>query len=501
MTVRAFETLSRRHRTVRDSGAVAVIVAVVVSTVLLGTAAFAVDLGNAFAQKTDLQGIADDAARAGAAELPDMTAARRAALTNLCATPPARTQWNYAGCAVSPISGPAAPDGTPVTVTFTDDEGSVTTATNFVATRITVTVPPLDVKFSLGQAIGIPGITLRTKATAGIGTPTGVGVLPFFLVPGDFKVEDVPTTGNPSPAFGPYQRGDASGRFCISTGRSGSFGAPCQPNRDIPAVSNTDQGEVSVPRLNQTGNQITTNIAQGLQPYLRDRSRWPLAGSIRTPTIGNHDDCSGSPPAVSASSTTFVQNVSCLQVVRAGQTGNFTEQQGFFGTDGRAFQRCRGGVTGTIHSVGGVDTTPLFPGSSPVLVNESLGPATGTGSLQEAIQTGSTTPVQGWIRQQAFTCPQLALMPVLDTDIPVSGSTEDHPVLGFAYVWLDSVGLRRNSGVPPSDHGYYFSLQGRVIGLEGYVIPRWYLPDLVTESPTVGPYLGPGWPKQVVLVT
>lgn len=492
-----FHLLTERHRRARDSGAVAIIVALVVSTVLLGMAAFAVDFGNAFARRADLQGMADDSARAGAAELPDTAAAQQAALRNLCLQDPKRTGWTYTGCTGSPVSGPTAADGTAAQVTFTDDETSATTAANFIATRITVVVPPSEVQFSFGQALGTPDISLGATATAGIGTPTGVGLLPFFLVPGDFKVDDVPTTGDPTPDNGPYQRGDVNGKFCISTGRSGSFGAPCKANRDL-ALTNTEQGELSVPRLNQSGNQVTTNIQRGVEPSLRDWSRWPLVGSIRTPTIGNHDECGDSPPTTSASGTTYVEDVSCLRVVRAGGTGNFTEQQGFFGTDGRAFARCRGGISGTIRGVSGVDTTPLLQTGSP-LVDDSLGPATGTGSLEEAITTSATAAAPGWIKEQAFTCPQLALLPVLDAELPVSGSARDYPVLGFAYIWLDRVNQNRG-GVPSSDHGYYFSLQGRVIGLEGYIIPRWYLPDLVTESPTVGPYLGPGWPKQVVLV-
>ena len=68
-----------------DRGAVAVIVALLVSTVLISISAFAVDFGNAFARRAELQGVADVAARAGALYLPDVDQARTAAVNALCA--------------------------------------------------------------------------------------------------------------------------------------------------------------------------------------------------------------------------------------------------------------------------------------------------------------------------------------------------------------------------------------------------------------------------------
>jgi hypothetical protein len=475
-----------------------VIVALVVSTTLLAMAAFTVDLGNALARRVDLQGIADDAARAGANQLPDEAQARAAAVEVLCSQPVELTAWDYGNCADTP---PTMPDAQ---IDIVDDEGNPSGA-NFVATHITVTPPPIEVEFSFGQAVGASGAQVASKATARIGTPTGWGVLPFFLTPSDFIAADVPDIDESTspatvytPPNGSYQRG-VGGTFCMSFGRSTSFGPACPPKPappNGPGGSTSEQGELTVPRYGQSGSQIIPNIRQGLEPSVHDWSRWKLAGSIRTPDVYEFDECDGSttfPP----SSSTFEPDVNCLEVIRAGATNNFTERNGFFQSGGRAERVCPGGTDGSISISPNADTTDLFASGTP-LIDEDLGSATGgPGSLEDAIRTGATSPVTGWIKSMIFACGRLALLPVLDARIPVGGSIKSYPVLGFAYLWIDEVGL---STVTSSDHGYFFSPAGRLIGLEGFVIPRWYLPEWVANSPTVGPYLGAGWPRQVVLV-
>lgn len=171
----AVRRLTRVHcsRQSDDTGAVAVIVTLVISLTLLGVAAFAVDFGNAFAQRVDLQGIADDSARAGAAALPDQTAARAAAIANLCAQPPSRTRWDYSGC---PAISPTAPSitGSPTAeITFTLDNG--------VATEIRVVPPPIQVDFGFGQVMGVDGVRVNGSSSARIASALGTGVLPFPL--------------------------------------------------------------------------------------------------------------------------------------------------------------------------------------------------------------------------------------------------------------------------------------------------------------------------------
>ena len=90
--------LARRLRSHRETGAVAVIVALVTSTVLLGMAAFTVDFGDTFARRASLDGVADEAARAGAQYLPNSTAAVTRRVDNLCADGNRDPSWDATVC-------------------------------------------------------------------------------------------------------------------------------------------------------------------------------------------------------------------------------------------------------------------------------------------------------------------------------------------------------------------------------------------------------------------
>ena len=458
-----------------DAGVVAVIVALTVSTVLLGMAAFAVDLGNALARRTNLQGIADDAARAGAGELPDTTLATAAAIRSLCAQPPDLTGWDFSGCpggspTVSTAGGPVAAD-----ITFDDDDQKdLGTPTPF-ATRITVRPPPVPVAFSFGAALGATGVDVNASATAKIGTPTGLGVLPFFLTPDDLAAPPAP------------------GEFCLRFGNSRSPGpAGCGRNEA--------RGVLSVPRFQGPSDQSATaklNTLRGVEPRIQRWADWPVDSTPRVPSnLGSNEECPTDPTTVFAVDDPFEPDVNCLAVFRE-QRSSDSEGEGFFdssGEPGRAKRICPGGVPGDIPTPRGtvtnVDVTSLFDAGSP-LVNDV--PATGTpAELLAALTTAGATPKPGWITSQIFSCPRFALLPVIDAQIAVPGGSKQYPVLDFRYVWIENI--------TSAQHGFLFSGGGRLIGLQGYLIDPRYLPAHVVDSPTIGPYLGPGWPKQVVMV-
>src|SRR3712207_4572687 len=67
-----------------DAGAVAILVALSTSTFLLGFAALAVDLGQVYARRGQVQSIADLAALSAARQLPNTDAARETAVEILC---------------------------------------------------------------------------------------------------------------------------------------------------------------------------------------------------------------------------------------------------------------------------------------------------------------------------------------------------------------------------------------------------------------------------------
>jgi hypothetical protein len=205
-----------------DDGVIAIIVALSVSTFLLGFAALAVDLGSAYTREAEMQSIADQLAVAGAAGLPDVDAARTGALaliqsslTELCknsATPGICPENRSETPSLAWATDHDADNGEIEFVTDPDGDGQYSLAdlvTDFrpgnpvKATALVVTLPPSVVQFGLAGAFGFDQAVIHKSATARIGTPLGRGLLPFALTPADL----------------------AGGQFCVRTGSTGSGNA------------------------------------------------------------------------------------------------------------------------------------------------------------------------------------------------------------------------------------------------------------------------------------
>ena len=212
--------IRRSHGPIRavrdDAGVIAIIVALAMSTFLLGFAALAVDLGTAYETKAELQSIANRVALAGAKGLPTINGPGGAlnqinnTLTQVCqdsATPGicladgslAGTGWETDGTTSNgEIRFFTDPDG--------DGKFSLTNLVTDLSTRdvtaVQVVLPPSTVQFGLAAAIGFSSADIHKSATARIGTPLGSGVLPFALTQADltkgqFCVRGEPATSAP----------------------------------------------------------------------------------------------------------------------------------------------------------------------------------------------------------------------------------------------------------------------------------------------------------------
>ena len=164
-----------------EHGATAILTAAL-ALALFGSAAIAVDLGNAFARKGDTQVQADFAALAGAARLPDKPATVAAVAQYLLDN---RTR-DDAGLAASNTATliPLLTDGNP-------SNGEVEFVDRF---KIRVTTPTAEVNFGFagifadenGDAPSSVGVT--SEATVLVGSPRGNSVLPMYVAnpaPGD----------------------------------------------------------------------------------------------------------------------------------------------------------------------------------------------------------------------------------------------------------------------------------------------------------------------------
>ena len=186
-----------------DAGAVAILVALSVSTFLLGFAALAVDFGQVYTRQGELQSVADVAALAGATELPDAAKARRKAVLTLCADANRLTEWDEDVCPdpAGPLPGWASDgdDGNGEVFLYDRDDGPPQGGDGFFqpdeqiddpgdpATAIRVLLPPLLIEFGLGRSIA-DNITVSKAATARIGTPEGAGMLPFAVTTEDLRL-------------------------------------------------------------------------------------------------------------------------------------------------------------------------------------------------------------------------------------------------------------------------------------------------------------------------
>jgi hypothetical protein len=180
-----------------ESGVIAIVVAISMSTFILGFAALAVDLGQAYLRKTDLQSLADRLTLTGAAGLPtidDSLAQVEKTLTSICHSDVSDLPG------ICPDGGRApnlawATDHDPANgeISFyTDPDGSDTISlANLVSSSavpsqaITVRLPPSRVQFGLAGLFGFSAADIQASATARIGTPLGSGILPFALTEDD----------------------------------------------------------------------------------------------------------------------------------------------------------------------------------------------------------------------------------------------------------------------------------------------------------------------------
>lgn len=134
-----------------------------------------------------------------------------------------------------------------------------------------------------------------------------------------------------------------------------------------------------------------------------------------------------------------------------------------------------------------VDATDLF--ESPNLLDPQY--AGGSGQpLRTLLERAAPAEAanRGWITSAAVRSKRLALLPVVDPE-PL-GDGNGYRITDFRYVWIDGAGDGR---------GLLWE-NGQLVGLEGYVLDSGYLPEVVSGSGTVGPFLGSDMPKEAVLI-
>ncbi|GLY18626.1 hypothetical protein Kisp01_56400 [Kineosporia sp. NBRC 101677] len=362
------------------------------------------------------------------------------------------------------------------------------------------TAPSTSGRYS---ATDVPAGTVRLRALSGEGIPVSGATASFRLAvyslwqwPSDvrfrWKTPDGTTTPLPSERTGlrtfritlpPGQAGStaqlwATGRLyrdSFTTNVLNLTYAGTPPATDPPPTPGTCESSAPVVQLarQDTGDPATAlenNVRSGPQVNLRPHSGTLVGGTLA---------CVGS---------ILTGSTDCLNL---GTPSQFSEslRRGLLESGGGRPGRLIGDTGNGVESANGyqVDATSLF--ESPHLLDPRY-----TGGSSQSLRTLLAQGVaagpanQGWITSAAVRSHRLAVVPVIDPE-PL-GLGNDYRITSFRYVWIDG---------DTSGRGLLWR-NGRLTGLEGYVVDPGYLPAVTSGSATVGPFLGAGMPKEALLV-
>jgi hypothetical protein len=576
-----------------DGGAVAILVAISVSTFLLGFAALAVDFGQVYTRQNELQSVADVAALAGATALPDADDARRHAYVSVCS--PANRLPDWQRPAICPVDPPTLGDTLPGWVSDGDDDnGEISLyreddgppqggdgvyqpdeeidGDGEPATAIRVLLPTVTIRFGLGRSLGADDLSVTKAATARIGTPEGAGVLPFAVVrrdltPGASKEICVidPEAGAVSDAYPGATDPDLRLRvttplfgftFAPTLGdplevrRSFFFGARPLPTdepvflyvdgqrftpdfadatrvriEDLPALdSGTHDVWVQSPtevtqiaqftvvggtppaagttdpcpglpkrgvldigrRSGELDENVTLgeNLKNGIDPTPHRYDEFPVA--LPVPILPDllADLRCDSPllnAVLSLVGGIFNEDINCVTARDRGFSPGLTTgllDDADDANPGRLLRPCSDARI----DAGGrdIDDTRLFEGDQ-LVTNDAV-------DLEGLLAAGNVQ--RGLIRNEAFRCPRLGMVPVVDPSGTLNLDPANYPIIDFTYVWIDDGA----DGLEFRDVGT--DLQA----VRFHIIDPGFFNETVTGSLKVGPYRGEGFPKEAVLV-
>lgn len=433
----------RRRRD--EEGAIAIVFAIC-SVLLFGFAAIAVDLGDAYARKRDIQTQADLAALAAGAQLPDHAGTRPQIMQALQQYAAGNrtlgqdtTTWNFVDA--DPANGFVEFDGDDV---------------------VRVTAPAADVDFGFAGVLGVTGTRVAAEAAAEVRTPATA--LPFF-VPAMCSWGDVTVVGDPPPGH------DSSDGPCAGA-NDGNFGALWFPRDDESSVTTT----------------AARNILEGIQHTLAAFEGY--AGPL--------DACAGEYGAVTVSNPPAEDGpgVNCLET----DTGNVMQAA----TDG--FIRGVGGDRGRLNAI----EHPTAPGCDPTGSGQSNALVLGTLINNEVLTcyfTNDTSTLADvgqptldpadvhMISPAIFDSPRFFWLPVIED--PSSGGSGSFAILGFRGAFL--TGQPGNATrVDPHTSETVAAGNGlqigssKVQGLSVALINPDALPETAAPTGDTIPYLGTG---------
>ncbi|GAB3263026.1 TadE/TadG family type IV pilus assembly protein [Kineosporia babensis] len=537
-----------------DAGVVTIVTTLAISTFLLGIAALAVDLGQAYLRQNDLQALADRLALAGARGLPTITGPEGAidqlttSLAAVCASGEEEGELCSTDAAQWTDGNPGNGELTFYADTDSDGQVSRADAVSSLSTpgqALRVRLPPASVQFGLAGLLGFGQARIQASASARIGTPLGSGLLPFALTQEDvaagrFCVRD-PGSVNPPPD-GPVRLklNTAFPQGLPETGADASFGLRTTNRwrvlRNIKFHLKTADGSVtplSVSRTRHRTYRLTLPPGSaGSTLEVWATGRFLRASSFTTNVLsltyastyspGAPDlPCENSPGVAQlARKDTGDPTAALERNVRTGPEVNLlADRDQTKDCAGQIFARTSWCLNlappndfpealrkGLLESSG--HRTGRLIGSTGNGVHHSNGYAIDATDLFESphlldpLSAGSSgLPLKTLLQQGKPATPDeqgwITSAAVRSHRLAVLPVIEDEPFgdgNGYRIASFRYVWIDSDS----PDRGLLWE-NGRFTGLEGYVVDPGYLPAVVSGSAVVGPFLGSDMPREAVL--
>jgi len=116
------------------------------------------------------------------------------------------------------------------------------------------------------------------------------------------------------------------------------------------------------------------------------------------------------------------------------------------------------------------------------------GATPGGQDILDLVESGNVA--RGAITAKAFECPRLGIVPVINPGPTWPIANSQYPIIDFAYVWIQD----KTDGLIFEDGG------NRLRAVKFWVLDPGFFGRTVSGSPEVGPYLGPQFPREVLLV-
>lgn len=454
MSIRNFRTALRR----RDDGAVAVVVAIM-SIVLFGMGAMAVDLGNAWSRKRMTQTDADLAALAGAAQLPagDSTSQGKAcALAYEFLAKPGNLPSSDDGAGI-PLQTAYCSSPSNGDITFPD------------STHIRVVSPARQVDFGLAGILGFKNTSVYSVAVATVTSPKGK-MLPFVMAAGAAAAAD----------------------FCV---KANSSSKGCGPS------DSGDFGYADFPRDDSYSSQsLQANIAVGLQdkvtPQLFQAACLYYFGN--DPAVRTSDLCG----ATTTQTPNTTANLQCndpqlldtapKKAVIVSNTGAATEPSN--GKNLFPGETCVNTETG---NMGNKLTQGLLTWQS---CKGKLAVSTSSVNIEGCYlapdkfsnyfpYVNNPNPTNGIIDPSIVNDPRFGIVPVIS--VPAGNGTSDYAILTFYGIYFKNFYDNNGNLICPAPISGTCSYNQDILAASAYVFPLYNLPKTVPGDG--GPiYIGTG---------